>query len=198
MKSFSGCIALSIVLFSCSQPETQKPVASIEKDKPEARIKRGDVDCDKIKRRAYRMDSVLMTETEVNNVSATQAIEAFTDFVWYCANDSLSPVFLVKTAQVARAINNIPQAQKALETCINDYRRFTNRPAALFMLGQLYDDEHYLNDEHEAKKYYQMIIDEYPQSDWTPSARAAISFLGKTDEQIMKEFRQKEKKQKNS
>jgi TolA-binding protein len=183
-----------LLLFTrCSQNNeaTQKTASA---DSSVTGIKRGEVSCLNIRREALKMDSTLMQQTEINQLVADNAMKAFTDLVWYCGNDSLSPVYLIKTAQVARAVNNIPQAKASLEKCISEYPQFTNRPAALFMMGQLYDEASYLNDEHEAKKYYQKIIDEYPSSEWVTSARAAISYLGKTDDEIMKELKKKQKK----
>ena len=143
-------------------------------------------DCKKLRNEAFYMDSVLFTQTELDTVSAQKAIIAFTNFANYCQSDSLSAIFLVKTAQVARAINNIPQAKIALDKCIEDYPNFKDRPAALFLLGQLYDDQNYMNDENEAKRLYQKIIDEYPNSDWAMSAKGAIRFIGKSDAEITK------------
>jgi outer membrane protein assembly factor BamD (BamD/ComL family) len=143
-------------------------------------------DCKKLRAEAFYMDSVLFTQNELDTVSAQKAIIAFTDFANYCQSDSLSAIFLVKTAQVAKAINNIPQAKIALDKCIEDYPNFRDRPAALFLLGQLYDDQNYMNDENEAKRLYQKIIDEYPHSDWAMSAKGALAFVGKSDAEITK------------
>jgi len=151
-------------------------------------------DCKKLFAEAKQMDSILLNQMEADKASANKAIKAFTDFAYYCQNDSLSPVFLIKTAQVARVINNIPQAKVALEKCIDTYPAFKNRPAALFLLGQLYDESTYLNNEAEARKLYEQIIYEYPKSEWALSAKGAINFLGKSDEEILQELKSKRKK----
>jgi outer membrane protein assembly factor BamD (BamD/ComL family) len=123
---------------------------------------------------------------------ANKAIKAFTDYAYYCSNDTVTPIFLIKTAQVSVSINNIPQAKLALDKCINEHPKFKNMPAALFLLAQLYDDENsYLNNEEEAKRLYQKIIDEYPKSDMVPSAQGALALIGKTDKQLMEELKKK-------
>jgi outer membrane protein assembly factor BamD (BamD/ComL family) len=137
------------------------------------------------------MDSVLLTQTEMDSNAANKAIRAFTDFAFYCSNDTLSPVYLVKTAQIAQAINNIPQAKVVLDKCIADYPNFKNRPVALFLLAQLYDEPTYLNNEQEAKLLYQKIIDEHPKSDWAQSAKGAIKFISLSDNQIMEQLKKK-------
>jgi len=148
-------------------------------------------DCPKLYAEAKRMDSILLKEMEVKTDVANKAIKAFTDFAFYCTKDSLSPIYLIKTAQVAQAINNSKQAQVALDKCIADYPKSTHRSAALFLLAQLYDEPAQLNNETEAKKLYEQIIKEYPKSDWANSAKGALSFIGKSDEQIMEELKKK-------
>jgi len=149
------------------------------------------VDCGQLKRDAIKMDSILLGQIEVGEPSAKKAIVAFTEFANYCDTDTLSPVFLIKTAQVARVIDQIPQAKTALDQCIAAYPHFRDRPAALFLLAQLYDENTYLNNEQEAKALYQKIIDEHPKSPWANSAKGAIAFIGKSDKQIMEELKKK-------
>lgn len=150
--------------------------------------------CDSLRKEARYMDSVLLHAMDIVPATAGRAIKAFTGFAFHCVSDSMSPVYLIKTAQVARVINNIPQAKVALDRCIDTYPAFEQRPAAIFLLAQLYDEATYLNDEQEALKLYRRILDEYPKSEWVPAAESAIKFLGKSDEEIIKEFTAKQKK----
>jgi tetratricopeptide (TPR) repeat protein len=190
-----------ILLFSCTSSSEKiktkfgTPDTAAKTEEPRL-AKNYLTDCKKLFSEARHMDSILMSQTEINLASANQAIKAFTDFAYYCQSDSMSPMFLIKTAQVARVTNNIPQAKLALTHCIDTYLTFKNRPAALFLLAQLYDEKMYLNDEREAKKLYKQIINEYPDTDWALNARGALTFLGKTDEEIIKEFNKKQKKSK--
>lgn len=148
-------------------------------------------DCKNLLVEAKKMDSILLKELEVKKDVATKGIKAFTDYAFYCSNDSLVPIYLIKTAQVAQSINNIPQAKIVLDKCIADYPASKHRPAALFLLAQLYDETTYLNNEAEAKKLYQQIISEYPKSDWAKSSQGALTFVGKSDAQIMEELKKK-------
>lgn len=150
-------------------------------------------DCKNYYAQAKKLDSILLKEIDLNVTLANKAIKAFTDFAYYCQADSLSPMYLVKSAQVAKAINNYPQAKIVLDKCIADYPNFKNRAAALFLLAQLYDDAGVMNSETEAQKIYLQIIAEYPKSDWAKSAKGALTFIGKSDAQIMEELKRKEK-----
>ena len=183
-------------LFSCSTP------AGPEGNKPEedsivmTRAPRRDLktDCRQLRREARRMDSTLLKQTEIDKNLGIKAIKAFTRLAYECPDDSVSPIYLIKAAQVAQAIRNVPQAKTALDKCIADYPNFKDRPAALFLLAQLYDETTYLNNELEAKKLYQKIIDEYPKSPWADNAKGALKFIGKSDKQIIEELEKKQKK----
>jgi tetratricopeptide (TPR) repeat protein len=182
------CMGLSVallVLSACSTPETK---STAEETVP---AQKKVIDCDSIKRLALQSDSILLSQMEINEASARTAIKAFADFANFCPTDSLSPIYLIKCAQVARAIKQVPQAKVVLEKCINDYPQFKDRAAAMFLLAQLYDEVTYLNNEQEAKRLYEQILSEYPKSDWAQSAQGALLFLGKSDAEILKELKKK-------
>ncbi|MBA3664428.1 MAG: tetratricopeptide repeat protein [Bacteroidetes bacterium] len=196
------CLFLIAVVFvSCSgrEEKKEKTVAgdSLKSDylKSVSRDSKSYLnDCKKLFSEARHMDSIVMQETEMKTELANKAIKAFTDYSYYCTNDSVAPVFLIKAAQISQSINNVPQAKFILDKCIEDHPDFKNIPAALFILAQLYDDENsYLNSEVEAQKLYKRIIDEYPKSDLVPSAKGALMQIGKTDKQMMEEFTKKKK-----
>ena len=200
MKSsflLSPLIAFFIFIASCSNNEQEKKVVLKQDSLPHAvdslvRSKKLYLsDCKKLYAEAKRMDSILLKELEVKNEVANKAIKAFTDFAFYCAADSLCPIYLIKSAQVAQSINNIPQAKVVLDKCIDQYPKSTHYPAALFLLAQLFDEPTYLNNEVEAKRIYEKIINEFPKSDWAKSSKGALNFIGKSDAQIMEQLKKK-------
>jgi len=197
-----GLSFISLFYFtSCGNDKASQENPDAKKDTTESEYMKGASrdpknylsDCKKLYAQARKLDSTLLLETEIDPKVANAAIQAFTDLAYYCPNDTLAPVFLIKTAQVARAVNNIPQAKQALEKCLSDHPDFKNLPAAIFLLAQLYDEPSYLNNEQEAKKLYEHIINEYPKSDWAASAKGALKFIGKSDEELLKELKKKNK-----
>jgi outer membrane protein assembly factor BamD (BamD/ComL family) len=194
LKFLFTSIVISFVIAACSNSkpaETPAAITPAAADSNKRLAKNYLTDCRQFYLEARRSDSILLQQTEIDVKAARKAIKDFTNFAYYCQSDSLSPVFLIKTAQVARAINDVPEAKLVLDRCIADYPFFRNRAAALFLLAQLYDEPGYLNNEQEAKKLYQKIIDEHPKSDWAVSAKGAINFIGKSDKQIMQELKKK-------
>ena len=193
MRSIFFFISVVFFCLSCNNSIDQQKQDVISKDT----IQKAAIDtlatrdCAVLFKRAKQMDSTILTALEVNPVVANNTIRAFTDYAYYCESDSLSPIYLMKTAQVAMAINNPNQAKVVLDRCINNYPKFKNKPAAIFMLAQLYDEQHLLNNEEEAKKLYEKLVFEYSGTDWAKSAKAAIKLLGKSDEEIIRDFNKK-------
>lgn len=184
-------IAILILSYSCNSPQTKTTVTDNNHDslKAKASVSTKDtitLDCNGYKQLALKSDSVLLKALEVNETQAKTAIKDFTNFSYYCHTDSLAPIYLIKTAQVARSINNPKQAEVVLERCINNYPLFKDKPAAMFLLAQLYDEQGELNNESKAEELYNEIIRDYSKSVWAKSAKGALKFIGKSDEEIIK------------
>ena len=54
--------------------------------------------------------------------------------------------------------------------------------------------DNFLNDDAKAKIIYEEVIAKYPNLSYANDAKAAINNLGKTDEELIKEFEKKNKK----
>jgi outer membrane protein assembly factor BamD (BamD/ComL family) len=184
-------IIVFFLFYNCSS-EQKKENTEVKKDSAQASVSSGD--CKSLLENAVRMDSIILAATAVNKDEGNKAIKAFVDFSSICPDDSLAPVFLIKSAQIAQAINNLPQAKLSLEKCILDFPKFRNRGAAMFLLAQLYDDPRYLNNEEKAIELYKEIISVYPKTPWAANAAAAQELAGKSDEQIIREFEKKNEK----
>ena len=199
MRSASRIIlflSLICVHLSCSEEKKEDKVPAADMSAPTTVRRDPDnyfSDCRDLKVAALKMDSTLLVQTEVSDTVAMRGVRAFTDFAYYCHHDSMAPVYLVKTAQVARAINNLPQAENALKYCVAEFPDFRDRPAALFLLAQLYDEKSFMQNRDEAQRIYKQIIDEYPKSDWAVSAQGALAMLGKTDDEIIRMLKQRGK-----
>jgi len=149
-------------------------------------------DCNVLRAKAHTTDSLIMASNAMNPALAARAIADFEAYGTSCT-DSMAPVFLMKAGQVATSVMNVKKAQSLFETCIANFPNYKNRGAAMFLLAQLYDESMMLNNEAEAKKLYERIIKEYPNSVWENQARAAIHNLGKSDAELIDEFMKKDK-----
>lgn len=192
LKKTGILISSIILLYSCGTGNETKKEETSKNDSTESIIIGGD--CKMLYLDAKRMDSVLLKSNTVNPNLAEQAINAFNNFASTCKDDSLAPIFLLKAGQIAQSVGKFQQSQILLKKCTDEFPKFRNRGAALFLLAQVYDDASMLNNEAEAKKIYEQIIKEYPNTAWERDAKICIKNLGKTDEQLVKEFLKNNKK----
>jgi outer membrane protein assembly factor BamD (BamD/ComL family) len=105
------------------------------------------------------------------------------------AQDSLAPIFLFKAGELCISTN---QGQKALGYFDQVYRLFPNHEKAsyaLFMKGFIYDGP--LQDTAKARQFYTEFIQKYPQHPLSADALFSIRNLGKTDEELIREFEAK-------
>lgn len=183
-------ILLFIVFYSCAPTSNDKQVA----ESSEATTKTISQDtCQKLYAKASETDAQLMRATVFDQTQALKALAVFDAYTSYCKIDSITPIYLIKSAQLARSVNNYQKASVYLKQCIDEYVRFENRAVAMFLLAQLYDDAAALNNETEAKALYEKIIKDFPASEWAMNSKAAIQMLGKSDEQMIQEFLKKNK-----
>lgn len=180
----------SLVFISCGTDNSS--IEKKETTKKDTVIVVAD-DCVSRLNEAKRLDNILLKANAVNMLDAENAIKAFYEFSSNCKTDTLAPVFLIKAGQVAQSIRKFTQAQSFFTKCIDEFPKFKSRGAAMFLLAQLYDDPAILNNESEARTLYHQIIREYPQSSYANDAKACIQNLGKSDEELVKEFLKKNK-----
>ena len=191
-KKIGVLISSIILLNSCGTGNETKKEEELKNDSTKSIVIGGD--CKMLYIDAIRMDSILLKSNTLNPNLAEQAIDAFNNFASTCKDDSLAPIFLLKAGQIAQSIGKFQQSQILLKKCSDEFPGFRNRGAALFLLAQVYDDASMLNNETEAKKIYEQIIKEYPNTAWERDAKVCIKNLGKTDEQLVKEFLKNNKK----
>ena len=185
-----------LMFYNCTGKKTEVQTSETKKDSVNTGSSIYTNECRTLYLDALKNDSIILAATEVNPEVGNKAIKAFADFSFYCPNDTLAPIYLLKAGQIASSINNLPQAQICFEKCYKDFPKFKNRGAAMFLMAQLYDEVNLLNDEDKARELYGKIINAFPNTEWAQQADAARALIGKTDEQIIKEFEKKNSKKK--
>jgi outer membrane protein assembly factor BamD (BamD/ComL family) len=126
---------------------------------------------------------------ELDNVTAGLAIKSYNDFVKTFPDDSLCADFLFKAGEIATALKQYPQSLMYYKKITDKYPDYKNFVASLYLQGFLLDN--YLNDDAKAKVIYEEVITKYPTSMYADNAKMAINNLGKSDEELIKEFKKK-------
>lgn len=135
----------------------------------------------------------MKTLTNLDSYNANLAITAYTKFAGQFPDDSLAPLFLFKAASMAMSSGQYQRALGFYDNIQVKYPNFKQIPDCIFVEGFIYDS--FLKDTARAHAKYLQVVNKYPDNSLAPQAKAAISALGKTDEQLMKEFEEKNKKE---
>jgi outer membrane protein assembly factor BamD (BamD/ComL family) len=118
-------------------------------------------------------------------------MKMFEDFVTRFPSDSLSPAYLFKAANLAITENDGNKALSLLDQFIQKYPDHPKVPYCAFFKGFVY--ENILKNLDLAKENYLIYIEKYPNDDFVKDARIAINNLGKSPEQMIREFEAKQK-----
>lgn len=145
--------------------------------------------------RAILLDRIKTFEKELyvaeklDPIKADMAITSYSEFIEKFPDDSLTPDFLFKAGEVATANLQYKQAvgyYKGLATRFPDYKY---KEEAWYLQAHIWDN--FLNNDDSARVIYEAVIQKFPSSHYAQDAKAAIQNLGKTDEQLIEEFKKK-------
>lgn len=136
-----------------------------------------------------KLEEEMHKSAQLNNVTGNLAIKAYSDYVLFFPNDTVAPDYLFKAAEIATATQQYPQALIYYQNITSKYPNYKLIQESLYLQGYLLDN--FLNDEAKAKLIYEEVIQKYPASAYANDAKAAIKNLGKSDEELIKEFKKK-------
>lgn len=177
----------SVILFALASCGSEK-----NPDKPE-RLEiapKGDPQkmmLDQIKKYEEEMHRSLALDPNMANIAVT----AYYNFVKIYPDDSLAPEFLFKAGEISTANQQYTQALMYYESITKKYPDYKLAPESLYLQGYLLDN--FLEKDAEAKIIYEQVITKYPDLPYAADAKSAIKNLGKSDEELIKEFKKKNK-----
>ena len=146
---------------------------------------------DSIKSIEAKLKTMQMPDAATYN----RAINAYMLFATNFPDDSAAPASLFNAANITMSINQYKRAINMYDTITIKYPAFRRVIDCYFNSGYIYDDK--LKDTAKARAMYQMVIDKYPHDTvLTPQAKAAIAILGKSYDEVIKEFEEKNKNKK--
>jgi tetratricopeptide (TPR) repeat protein len=132
------------------------------------------------------MESDMKSEQNVDSVSVIDLLSAYQNFSSKYPGDSLSPEYLYKAAGLASGFNRGTQAIDLYESIIHTYPTYKKLPECYFMEAFAYENS--LGNVGKANELYNEFLARYPDHELADDARSAIKFLGKSPEEIVKEF----------
>lgn len=105
--------------------------------------------------------------------------------------DPNSANLLFKAADISMNLGTAQSTIALFNRILMEYPDFENRPTVMFLKGFVYEDQ--LQDYEKAARCYMDFLETYPESDFADDAKISLDNLGKTPEELIKEFESKNK-----
>jgi len=120
---------------------------------------------------------------------AENLVSHYEAFVVEYPQDSLAPFYLFKGAEVAMGMGSSDKAIELYGRVYGEFPDFPKASTSLFLIG--FVNETQKKNLAEAQKYYRRFIAEFPKHNLINDAQFSLDNLGKSDEEIIKEFEAK-------
>lgn len=139
-------------------------------------------------------DSLFSDETKmVDRTLARELIDKYIAFADQYPDDPETPQTLFKAGDLSMNMNMPRQAIQIFDRIINNYPEFEKTPQCLFLKGYIYEND--LKDLKTAKQIYEEFLKKYPDDEFADDAEISIRNLGKSPEELIREFEEKAKKE---
>lgn len=183
MKKLLYIIIPSLILASCSGDSEIKiedaPIVDNPIDTHEERL--AEID---------KHTEILFSDSlNFNNQSALKLLTAYNEYIKHHSFESDSKDIQFKAGELAKAMNKPHVAIQHFNGLIERDPKHEKAGLALFYKAMIIGDM--LHEDELAKKTYQEFIDKYPEHPFVESAKASIALQGKSLDEIVKGFEEK-------
>ncbi len=103
--------------------------------------------------------------------------------------DSLSPVLLIRAAEVARVMKQFDRAIELYQWVLEQYPDHPDAADAMFMIAFTWDSD--LARYDSARVWYERFLKAYPDNDFADDARFLLDNLGKSEEELLQSLEKK-------
>lgn len=122
----------------------------------------------------------------INKKEAANMIHAYIQYVDTFPGDTISPYYLFKAADVSINTFHSEQSIKLFNRLLNEYPNFSKAPQAIFLKAFTY--ENYLQQIDSAEVSYKLFLTKYPKHAFANDAKISLLNLGKSPEDIIRDF----------
>lgn len=122
---------------------------------------------------------------------AKKLLNAYSAFVNANRDHELAPEFMFNAGRLSSTTGKPRKAIELFTDLHDNFPGYKKRTEAAYLVAFIYDSQ--LNDREKARAAYEKVIELYPDSPWADDAQASINNLYKTDEELIKEFEEKNK-----
>lgn len=120
-----------------------------------------------------------------------QIIDKYLDYAKTYPKDTLSANYLFKAGEIAMNLNMGSQAIFYFDKLASNFPDFRKAPECLFLKAFILENQ--MNNIGQAEKFYKEFLKKYPNHALANDAQASIEYLGKSPEELVKMFQEKNK-----
>jgi outer membrane protein assembly factor BamD (BamD/ComL family) len=117
-------------------------------------------------------------------------IQQYVDFAKEYPADTLSASYLFKAAEIAMNLKVGSQSVLYFDKILTNYPTFSKAPESLFLKAFVLENQ--MEKYDQAGELYKQFIAKYPNHPLAKDAKASLEFLGKSPEELIKLFEQKQ------
>jgi TolA-binding protein len=121
--------------------------------------------------------------------TAADLVEAYLNYAEKFKDSPEAADYLYKAADLSLNINNSRQSLDLYNRIIYQYPDYKKAPECLFLMAYIY--ENYFQELGKAKKLYETFLAKYPDHDFADDAQVSIENLGKSPEELIRMFEEK-------
>jgi TolA-binding protein len=147
----------------------------------------------------HQVDSIekLLFSYEAGSLASNQAaakiVKLYNQLATEFPYDEKAAEYLFKAGEVSMGINMDFDALGYFQRIERDYPTFNKAPHALFLQAFIWDNK--LNDDGKAEFLYKQFLEKFPMHEMAKDAQFSLEHIGKSDDELIKEFEKKQKEQ---
>jgi len=142
-----------------------------------------------IKNLEEKLTAENFTFDEKGLLVAGELIDAYITYAESYKDSPEAPDFLYKAADLSLNLNRSMESLELYNQIIYQYPDYKKAPECLFLVGYIY--ENYFQNYGKAKELYESFIEKYPTHDFADDAAISIANMGKSPEELIREFEEK-------
>lgn len=125
---------------------------------------------------------IINTDVYSGQKSTDTLIELYTKYANNYREDSITPTYLFRAADLASNTGNTDMAIELLNRIISSYPEYHDIAGCYFMIGYAYEN----NEQYDmAKEAYQTFVDKFPNHILANDTKKMIPYVGMPPEQIL-------------
>lgn len=129
------------------------------------------------------------TEKRPDTTDLNALLQAYSTFAEKHPEDTITPLYLYRAVSLSMGMGKGETAIQFIDKSINEYPQSQYLAQNVFLKAYVY--ENLLSNLGQASFFYREFLKLFPQHELADDAQAAIDNLGKTPEEMIKEFESK-------